>query len=792
MKAINIKYTLSVIITLIFWSCSTNKDTMLSRAVHSTAAKYNVLYNGNVAFNKAKKELDDSYKDDFSKVLPIEPLKIEEKDILALPTKPGSKLSVKSSSKSQAVGFERAEEKAVKAVQKHSINIGSKEKNKQIDDAYFLLGKSRYYDQRFVPALETFKYMIKKYPKSDLFQTARIWEAKSLIRLGQEEDAIYKLDKYLTKQKDLEDNIKDDAHTALAMAYMQMDSTQQVINHLNEALKFTKKNYNQATRNAFILGQLYRNQGKMDSSNMAFNRIANDKKAPYRFRIYAQLERAKNYNKETDNTQEILESLKKLAKNRDNRPFLDGIFYHLGKIELANANMEDAIAYFKKSLRTKQAKDTQKDLAYEALGNVYFDKAKFVTSGAYYDSVINLSLLPKSKRFRKIKRIRKSLDNVIRLENDIHQKDSILSLVAMSTSEREDFFKNYIKELKKKDKEAEIIANNKKGANFSGFGSLNGNNSQTKGSKFYFYNPQTVSFGEEEFKKVWGNRPLVENWRLSDKTTSNDDEKEKDEEKEDLVDDSKKYELATYLDKIPSAQSEIDSLSMVRNKSYYNLGVLYKEQFKKPKLAIKKLEKLLDFNIQKTNLELPTYYHLYKAYEKIGDSNKSQFYKNKITTDFPDSRYAQLLLNPEAKDEIDETNSPKNLYKKVYEKYGKKEYNQALKDCNYYLINLEESPIKAKFELLKAQAIAKTKGKEDYLKALTFIVENYPNTDEAVRAQEIIDFLTKKTPVKKPKKSNTAKENINRKGKLPSNAEMLKKIKKRKNMGPPGLKKPKK
>ncbi|HFS67283.1 MAG TPA: hypothetical protein ENK67_03635, partial [Flavobacteriia bacterium] len=352
MKKYKLQYLLPIVVVLFFWSCSTNKDTILSRAVHSTAAKYNVLYNGNVAFDKAKKQLDDSYKDDFSKVLPIEPLKIEEKNLLALPAKPGSKLAVKTESKSTAQGFERAEEKAVKAIQKHSINIGTKEKNNQIDDAYFLLGKSRYYDQRFVPALETFKYMIKKYTKSDLFHTARIWEAKSLIRLGQEEDAIYKLDKYLTKNKDLEDAIKDNAHTALAMAYMKMDSTQQVIKHLNQALKFTKKNDNQAARNAFILGQLYRNQGKIDSSNMAFNKIATNKKAPYRFRIYAQLERAKNYNKETDNTDEILANLKKLAKNRDNRPFLDGIFYQIGKINLANGKVDDAITYFKKSLRT--------------------------------------------------------------------------------------------------------------------------------------------------------------------------------------------------------------------------------------------------------------------------------------------------------------------------------------------------------------------------------------------------------------------------------------------------------
>lgn len=796
MKGIKIQFSVAVILALIFWSCSTNKDTIVSRAIHTTAAKYNVLYNGNLAFDKAKIQIDDAYQDDFSKILPIEPLKIKEKAILPIPKAPTSKLSTKSTTKSNAQGFQRAEEKAVKAVQKHAITIGTKEKNKQIDDAYLLLGKSRYYDQRFVPALETFKYMIKKYPKSDLFQTARVWEAKSLIRLSQEEDAIYKLDKYLTKNKDLDDNIKDDAHTALAMAYMQMDSTQQVINHLNQALKYTHKNYNQEARNTFILGQLYRNQGKIDSSNMAFNKIKEKKKLPYRFRIYAQLERAKNYNKETDDTEALLENLKKLTKNRDNRPYLDGIFYQIGKIEFANKHIDQAIDYFKKSLRTKLAKDAQKDKAYEALGNIYFDKAKFATSGAYYDSVINLAILPKSKRFRKIKRIRKSLDYVIRLEKDIKQNDSILNLVAMNSVERENYFKDYIKKLKQKDKEAEIIAKNKKGKNFNGFGGLNSGTSSKKGSKFYFYNPQTVSFGEEEFKKIWGNRPLEDNWRLSDKTTGNkEEEKEKNQENEETKN-TNKYDLATYLDKIPSEPSKIDSIAKIRNKSYYNLGVLYKEQFKKPMLAIVQLEKLLKFDLKNSKLELPTYFHLYKAYAQVKNDAKSQFYKDKITSKFPDSKYAQLILHPETKTNTDDTNSPENEYKKVYERYQNKEYQQVVEDCNKNLTSLEETPLKAKFELLKAQAIAKTLGKKEYLKTLNFIVTNYPNTTEALRAQEIIDFLTgkkKKKEKKSEKESNkTKKEPIKRKGRLPSNQEMLKKIKARKSMNPPSIKNPRK
>jgi hypothetical protein len=45
------------------------------------------------------------------------------------------------------------------------MNIGG-EKNFQIDEAYLMLGKSRYYDQRFIPALDAFNYILYKYPNS--------------------------------------------------------------------------------------------------------------------------------------------------------------------------------------------------------------------------------------------------------------------------------------------------------------------------------------------------------------------------------------------------------------------------------------------------------------------------------------------------------------------------------------------------------------------------------------------------------------------------------------------------
>ena len=114
--------------------------------------------------------------------------------------------------------FEVAEEKAIKAVQKHGMNIKGREHNPQIDEAYLLLGKARYYDQRFVPALEAFNFILYKYPTSDKINQAKIWREKTNIRLENNELAIKNLKRLIDREK-LDDQDLADANAMLALAY---------------------------------------------------------------------------------------------------------------------------------------------------------------------------------------------------------------------------------------------------------------------------------------------------------------------------------------------------------------------------------------------------------------------------------------------------------------------------------------------------------------------------------------------------------------------------------------------
>ena len=722
---------------IVFFSCSTKKNTVINRNIHALTTKYNVLYNGQVAFDQAKLQLDDEYADNFWKLLPIEPLKIEEddKDILINPAAP-PKSDNNDDEVSNATGFERAEEKAVKAIQKHGMDINGKERNRQIDDSYLLLGKSRYFSQRFVPALEAFNFVLENYTENNLKDETRVWQAKTLVRLQNEELAIETL-QYLLKNLNLPLELVEDGHTTMALAYQAMDSTHLVIKHLDSAVLFSV-DPKQKARNLFILGQVYRKEQKVDSSNLYFEKLMNFKKAPLRYQIHAQIDRAKNYTKE-DSTALILTRLKKLIKNREHRPFLDELHYHKGRIESINDSVAIALDDFENSLRTPNGKEYQKELTYEAIGNIYFDKAKFELAGAYYDSIIAITKNKNEKRIRRLVRKRESLEEVIAYENLANTNDSILKVAALPKNEQEAFYQQYIDSIKKVDELAKIKLENSL-TSTTGFGGLSDDTSKssTKGGKFYFYNTNVSGFGKQEFKRAWGNRALEDNWRISAKRSTLQDTKKTDlVTAKDDFDTSKKYQLDYYLGRIPTEKSAIDSITFVRNDAYYKLGVLYKEQFKEYPLAADRLEKLLTFNPEE-KLILPINYHLYKIYANF-DVPKSNKYKNVVVSNYPESRYANIILNPDKILASNDKSSPEAIYNDAYCDYDFQHYVRVYQKTEKAIEQFKNEPIIPKFELLKAHILMKTIGVDAFKEALSFVALSYPNAEEGKRAVEILE-----------------------------------------------------
>ncbi|HJR99869.1 MAG TPA: tetratricopeptide repeat protein [Flavobacterium sp.] len=748
MKTSKFKYSIPLGCLCVLVACSTRNDTFLARNSHALSTKYNILYNGQIALDKGIKAIEASNQDNFWERLPIEPMQIKED------------LAVTDTTKN--ADFQLAETKATKAIQKHSMNIGGRERNFQIDEAYILLGKARYYDQRFIPALDAFNYILYKYPNSSRIDEAKIWREKTNMRLGNDALVVKNISKMLEERK-LKKQVLADANALLASAFLNLEERDSAIVKLNKAADFTTHN-NEKARYRFILGQLYEEKGIKDSARLSYESVIKmNRKSDRKYMMHSQARLAGLFDYQNDDKVAFDQKYHKLLENRENRPFLDILNYQMAVFYDKQNKDEEALKYYNASLDKATNDNYLIASDYRNMGNNYFKNANYLTASKYYDSTL-VKLNPKTREFIHIEKVRKNLDEVILYEAIAVRNDSILNVVSMSETDKQTYFNTYIEKIKKEDEARKIleekelekqknIERNNQSVTADAAISPSGKsiakmpftppsmNGLATDNNFYFYNTTTESFGKVAFKKNWGKRSAEGYWRVSSlKNTNlvlvadttvvaNQDENIEIAEKES----NPRYSTDFYLGQLPTSATAIDSITKERNEAYYQLGVIYKEKFKENELAAKKLEQLLA-NQPEEKLVLPTLYNLYKIYQ-ITDATKAEETKAKIIAQYPNSRYAQILNNSNI---IVEEGNPDVVYKNLYQQYANEEFDAVLAKIDGLINQFSGEEVIPKLELLKAHTIGKVKGLEAYKAALEFVADTYPNAEEGKKANVIL------------------------------------------------------
>lgn len=722
---LRIKFILAGVLGgIILSACSTKKDTFVNRNWHAMNTKYNVLYNGNNAFEEGRVALNNSYQDNYWEILPIERLEVKDE--------------IKLDSEDNNPNFIIAEEKATKAIQKHSMDIADEERNPQTDEAFLLLGKARYFDQRYIPAIEAFNYILRKYTQSDKLNEATIWREKTNIRLNNEELALKNLNRLLKFEK-LNDQEYADTHAMMAQAYINLKAPDTAIQELKLASAYTKKAPEKG-RYYFIIGQLYNQLGYRDSANYAFNKIIELKRrSPRVYMINSHLHIIQNTDITEENKEQILEELVDLEENRENRPFLDKIYNQRAEFYMATGSDSLGVVYYNKSIRATQNSPQLNALNYENLAEYNFDGNEYKIAGNYYDSVLT-NLPENTKKFRAIKKKLDNLEDVIIYEDIVQYADSVITLYNLPKNEQLVYFEDYIAQLKLAEEEAALKKEIQANAGFAAFAESKGGK-ENKG-KFYFYNIASLGYGKNDFKTKWGDRVLEDDWRWSNRNTAQLLEGARDgqisdgtpEEAKDLTEEQK-YSVEYYLDQIPTDVAVIDSLKKERNFANYQLGIIYKEKFKENLLASGKLENVLKSDPEE-RLVLPSMYNLYKIYEESGSPLAANM-KQDIIQKYPDSRYAEILVNPQAV-LTGSSDSPDAKYTQLFKLYKNQDYLMVITGAEENINLYTGDPIVPKFEMLKANAIGRLQGYEDFKEALNYVALNYPNNPEGKKAQQMI------------------------------------------------------
>nr|WP_229737137.1 tetratricopeptide repeat protein [Psychroflexus salis] len=707
----------------------------MNRNFHAMTTYYNILYHGNIEIEKGIQDVKQQTPDNYFDVLSIErmlPLPPERSDTVPL---------------NQYFG--NAELKATKGIQKHSMFMGGREYNFQVDEAYLLLGIARYYDQRYIPAKDAFNFIINHYPDSEIITRAEIWLQKTNMRLNYDEIALAKLQEILSTNSLILPEDLVEIYSSIAAIQIKLENYDAAIEPLQLASNLVET-YDEKARWTYITAQLYNQIGNKDSANANFKRVIDFKRKPPRdYMMHSLMGIFKNKDFQAQDSTYVQTYFQELDENWENRDYLDYLFFEFAEHYLKIDSTNLAIRYYDKSLREQPESMYLRSRDYLNLAEIYFDKASYKTAGFYYDSTMT-NLDQSTREFRLIKKKRENLDEVIKYEDIATETDSILDLVEMNDAQRLVFFEKYTDRLKEEAKS--LFAQQKREERFAnvaapqigGFGT-NANSGGMKtnagGEEFYFYNKAKISSGKSKFKKVWGDIELADNWRLEGKkATNNGDEQETNKDDEGEIFNDPQFDPQTYIAEIPSDEQLIDSIAGERSYAYFQLGVIYKEKFKENELAIERFIRLLEFKKTDEKLILPAKYNLYLAYRNLENEAQVNYWKQNIINEHPDSRYAEILLNPRSL--RDDENSPSRVYARLYKKFQKQELNGLLEACQYWENQFTTTPMLPKFKLLKAQVTGRMFGFADYKEALEQLALDHPQTKEGKKAQELINDLS--------------------------------------------------
>lgn len=715
--------------------CSTEKDTFVHRAYHNTTARYNGYYYAELSINKGLEKIREEYEEDYSVIIPVFDDGDESSASVAYPE------------------MDRAIKKLSKVIDRHSMEIRGKQKCKWIDDSYLLLGRAYYYKRNFSKAKEMFTYVSKQYHRKPIRPLALIWLARTHIEAGELDKArnvlqLIQEERVLEKRgrKDLKDYFEE----VYAQLYIEQEDYKKAAQKLESAIE--KKRWlldrDRKERLHFILGQIYHEADRINKGNEHFASVVN-LNPPYEMAFQAKIKQALSYQEGTRNTGRIKRQLLDMLKDEKNVDFYDQIYFALAEIELTQGNEKEGVRYLKKSVEAENiSKPDQRTEALLKLGDIHFEDKEYEEAQEYYQSAVD-RMEPSHDRYLEVERRAGSLKELVEHMNTIEKQDSLLAMSKMGKEERREKIEEMIEKKVEKAEEAK----KKKKASEQELKEQNAfqNGGGNTGSTFYFYNQKAKSRGYNKFQQIWGDRQLQDNWRResgSNQSTQTFEDPAADslESEAGVVTDPAYYEKD-----LPISQEAKKESKKKIAQAMYDAALIYREDLDDPDQAAEMFSELAK-RFELNDYTPPAYYQLYRIYlnkEKGGSyfsmssEKSSDYYKQIILEQYPESSYAKLIRNPDGGEEDKVDKKARERYERVLSSYQKGRFSTVIADSDSALSNGTGDRLRAKYMLLKGLALGRSDSLKAAKKVLNKVVDEYGDRQEGIRAKKILEGLKK-------------------------------------------------
>ena len=770
---------LSLLLSLLA-ACSTKKNTSQTRFWHSFTARYNTYYNGSQAFIDGSQEKEKGNKDNYTELLPLYAV--------------GNK-----SSRTIGSGqFDRAIEKMEKAIKQHSIKtkpewnksrrktpkdrewLGRKEYNPFLWKAWLLMGKAQFQKGAFDEAAATFSYMGRLYQTQPMQNAiARAWLAKCYTELGwlyDAEDVIRNMSRDSIHYR----AVKDWDYT-LANYYASSGELAKAVPYLRKAIKHERRK-TQKARMWFLMGQMQSQLGQREAAYKAFQHAIRQN-PPYELEFNARI--AQTEVMAATNSRGMISKLRRMARNDNNKDYLDQVYYAMGNIYLLQKDTMQAIGAYEQGNKKATRNGIEKGVLLLRLGGLYWNLERYGDAQRCYGEAIGL--LDKDRPdYEELAYRSKVLDELVPYTEAIHLQDSLQALAVMPEAERMAAIDRVIEALKKKEKEeadkaleAEVERTlQQRGAQGNRMGS---NNNATRrqpttaamqqgNGQWYFYNPTAVSQGKQTFQRQWGQRENADNWQRQNQTVVNlamptspgDDAAadslglaadsiaadgsvavadsisgtRSDEPADTLANDPHNREY--YLAQIPFTDDQKAASNEIIKDGLFHAGVIFKDKLENLGLSEKHLLRLTGKYEDYPQMD-EAWYHLFLLYSLQGRKAQADSCLARLQAGFPESQWTVLLSDPNfAENARFGAHIEDSLYAATYDAFRHDRYEEAKRNA---LLAAERFPLgenQPKFIFISALSHLNEGDANGCVEQLKVVVEKYPKSEVSEMAGMII------------------------------------------------------
>lgn len=762
-KAIYILYVFSALMALVACS-STEKNTGLTRRIQAFKARYNTYFNGNEAFKEGRLAQEEGNKDNYTEIIPLYVT--------------GNKATVNIGSSN----FDRSIEKSQKTIKQHSITkrpqwtknrpktakdkiwLSQKEYNPFLWRAWFLLGEAQFRKGQYMEAASTFAYIERLYfSKPDLVARARMMEAKCYAEMEWFYDAE---DIIARAQRDsFPANLEPLKASIVADMQLRQQKWADAIPNVLKACKAESRPM-EKTRMYFLLGQLYQKTGNAQMAYKYYGKVIR-RNPPYALEFNARIHQTEAISK--GKSKQMIRKLQAMAKNPKNKEYLDQVYYAIGNIYLAQGDTTRAIWAYKDGVEKSTRNGLEKGVVALHLGQLYWEKEKFVDAQKCYSTV--LGLFDKERDdYKEVDERSKILDELLPFASAVELQDSLQMMASLDSVTRMAKIKVVIEELKKKEKEEERKAaearnpqSNQNGAARPNQNAGNNRQNAQNGGLWYFYNPTAVTAGKAEFEKKWGKRTLADDWQRNNKTVLSDfnDEEVADslsEEQRDSIaalqdsipaaskKDSKKLskeekeaqkaeEYANdphrpefYLKDIPFTDEQMEASNAALVDGLYGAAVIYKDRMENFPLAERTFKRVLDKfpDFEHTD---EIYYNMFQLYSRMERQADAEVFKSKLLEEFPDNEHGKLIADPmfEYKGRYGKAVED-SIYNVAYEAFKGAEYATVISNSKYTEQEYPNGANRPRFMFIEAMSKLEMGDRDHFMSDLKAIVEKYPQS----------------------------------------------------------------